>query len=163
MTAETSATIAVRTLHMALDDLDAEAQHAVDLADVEELAALHVDLTRAKRRLAVIAGAVEDALVDVMPDKIVEIPGLPPIELRSGARRTRWDTDAIVSALAREAEGDLAALLDSLMDCAPFTPSMGWRSTRLKAHGIDPDEVSETKPGRKTIQVHEDAVEAVAS
>lgn len=154
---DTSAVLTARGLHRLLDELDEEAGHAMDTADVEELAHLHVAITKAAQRLATIRGAVETALAKVMPDKRLELPGLPPIERRQGADRKGWDYEAVISALAREAAGDLGALLESLKECAPFTPSMQWRVGALRAHGLDPDEFCETKPGRVTIQVHEEA------
>lgn len=154
---DTSAIITARGLHHVIDELDTEAQHAIDGADVEELAHLHVALTKAKQRLATICTIVEQVLVDVMPDKRLELPGLPVLERRRGTDRKAWQYEDVIAALTRLAEGDLAALLDHLLACAPITPSMQWRVGELRARGIEPDEFCTTKPGRVSIQVHEEA------
>ncbi len=173
--AETSATLACLTLHRALDDLEAEAQHAVDGEDLAELAAVHVDLTRARRRLAMVAAFIEDALADAMPDKVLELPGLPSLELRSGKKRTAWQSLDLFDELLHRCAVDpdtgeviddpdmlRARIRDVLAECVPFTGSLGWRVKALAAAGITVDEWCTTTPGRPTVQVHEAAIEAVA-
>lgn len=85
--ADTSALHGARLLQIALDDLDPEAGNAIDTGDVEELAHLHVALTKVRQQLATICTLVEQALVDVMPDKRIELDGLPPLERRQGTDR----------------------------------------------------------------------------
>ena len=155
--ADTSALHGARLLQIALNDLNPEAAHACDTGDVEELAHLHVALTKTRQQLATICTLVEQALVDVMPDKRLDLDGLPPLERRQGTDRKAWDYEAVVSALAREAGGDLMALLESIKECAPMTPSMQWRVGALRKHGLDPDEFCTASPGRVSIQVHEEA------
>lgn len=155
--ADTSALHGARLLQHALDDLNPEAANACDTGDVEELAHLHVALTKVRQQLGTICTLVEQALVDVMPDKRIELDGLPPLERRQGTDRKAWDYEAVVSALAREAGGDLMALLEAIKECAPMTPSMQWRVGALRKHGLDPDEFCSTSPGRVSIQVHEEA------
>lgn len=155
--ADTAALHAARLLKVAIDDLDPEATSAIAIGDVEELAHLHVTLTKANQQLATIRTLVEAALVDVMPDKRIELDGLPPLERRQGTDRKGWDYEAVVSALAREAQGDLMALLEAIKECAPMTPSMQWRVGALRKHGLDPDEFCTTSPGRQSIQIHEEA------
>lgn len=154
---DTSALHGARLLQAALNDLNPEAGNAIDTGDVEELAHLHVALTKVRQQLATICTLVEQALVDVMPDKRLDLDGLPPLERRQGTDRKAWDYEAVVSALAREAGGDLMALLEAIKECAPMTPSMQWRVGALRKHGIDPDEFCTTSPGRVSIQVHEEA------
>lgn len=164
---ETSADFAVRTLALALDDLDPEMQHAIDLGDVEELARLHLSLTESKRRLGVIASAVEQALFDVMPDKRLELPGLPVMEKRSSKTRKDWQSAGLLDRLCDLATVDPATgevlpvdrgyvdrLQALLLDCAPFTSSMGWRVSALRSLGFDVDEWCSTGPGRSTVQIH---------
>lgn len=154
---DTSALLGARVLADMIDALDPEAQLAITGEDVEELAHLHVSLTRSAQRLSTIKAAVEAALVEVMPDKTVELPGLPVLERRQGSVRKAWQYEDVISALARQAEGDLSALLDSLLACAPITPSMQWRVGELRARGLDPDEFCSSTPGRVSIQIHDEA------
>lgn len=168
--ADTSALLVARGLHHVIDALDTEAQHAIDGADVEELAHLHVALVKAKQRLATICTIVEQVLVDVMPDKRLELPGLPVLERRRGTDRKAWQSVDLLDELFRRAVVDTTTgevlddealirqrLHEVLVDCVPFTGSLGWRVTALRDLGIEPDEWCQTSPGRVSIQVHEEA------
>lgn len=154
---ENSITLCIRGISLALDELDAETQIAVDDGDAEELARSFVALHDAKRRLDLIHRTLEEALAEALPFGVTEIPGLPPVEKKQGRERTKWDPDAVIAALARRARGDLLTLLDDIKACAPITPSMQWRVGALRKHGLDPDEFCQTSPGRVSIQVHEEA------
>lgn len=168
--ADTSAILTARGLHHVLDELDTEAANAIDTADVEELAHLHVALVKARQRLATICTIVEQVLVDVMPDKRLELPGLPVLERRRGTDRKAWQSVDLLDELFRRAvvDTETGEVLDDealirqrlhevLVDCVPFTGSLGWRVTALRDLGLDPDEWCETKPGRTSIQIHEEA------
>lgn len=167
---DTSAVLTARGLHHVLDDLDTEAGHACDHGDVEELARLHVAIVKAAQRLATIRGAVEATLADVMPDKRLELPGLPVLERRRGTDRKAWQSVDLLDELFRRAVVDVETgevlddealirqrLHEVLVDCVPFTGSLGWRTTALRDLGLDPDEWCETKPGRVSVQIHEEA------
>ena len=168
--ADTAALYAARLLDDAIAGLDPEATSAIDTGDVEELAHLHVALTKASQRLATIRSTVEQALVDVMPDKRIELDGLPVLERRQGTDRKQWDHDRLVPVVVRKAldpdgAGEFPADPFEVMDRVvgmltkvyPFTPSTNPRVTELRALDIDPDEWCETRPGRQSIQIHEEA------
>lgn len=168
--ADTSALHGARLLQIALNDLNPEAAHAIDDGDVEELAHLHVALTKVRQQLATICTLVEQALVDVMPDKRIELDGLPVLERRQGTDRKQWDHDRLVPVVVRKAldpdgAGEFPADPFEVMDRVvgmltkvyPFTPSTNPRVTELRALDIDPDEWCETRPGRQSIQIHEEA------
>lgn len=148
--------------------LDTAAQDAITTGDVEELAAMHVELARFAADLRMICRAVEQRLADVMPDKTIELDGLPVLERRRGTKRNHWHSDELVKLLVHRAidpdeDGVIPGTIteaverttDLLTRCAPFTPSMGWRVTALKALDIDPDEWCETAPGPVSVQIHE--------
>jgi hypothetical protein len=156
---ENSITLCIRGIALALDELDQEAQIAVDDGDAEELARSFVALHDAKRRLDLIHRTLEEALAEALPFGVTEIPGLPPVEKKQGRERTKWDPDAVIAALARRARGDLLTLLDDIKACAPITPSMKWRVRELRGRGIDPDEFCESLPGRLSVQIHGQAPE----
>lgn len=140
-------------LYLLLDTLDQEMQVAVDDGDVEELADLHIKLSEAKRHLNEIARFVEEGLAEVMPDEIVELPGMPPLQRRFGASRKNWDSDSLFNTIRRDSE-DWDDFADKIRAAVPFTGSLGWRVTELKKLGIDPDEYCESKPGRVSVQIH---------
>ena len=156
---ENSITLCINGIALALDELDAETQIAVDDGDAEELARSFVALHAAKRRLDLIHRTLEEALAEALPFGVTEIPGLPPVEKKQGKERTKWDTDAVISALARHAEGDLMVLLDDIKACAPMTPSMKWRVRALRERDINPDEFCQSLPGRLAVQIHGEAPE----
>lgn len=152
------------------DALDAHAQDAIATGDVEELAALHVELQAFAGQVRVIARAVEERLAEVMPDKRLELPGMPVLERRRGTDRKQWQSEQLVallcaSALQPDENGEIPRTTaeaveraaELLTRCAPFTSSMGWRVAALRALSIDPDEWCETAPGRITVQIHGEA------
>lgn len=89
---------------------------------------------------------VEQALVDVMPDKRLDLDGLPPLERRQGTTRKAWDHDRLVPLVVRlaldpdgtgEFPTDPIDVMDrvvgALTKVYPFTP------------------------GRVSVQIHEEA------
>ena len=95
---------------------------------------------------------VEDALVEAMPSKEMEIPGIGVIQRRSGTARKSWDHQAlwrdVTQVLLSDSEGpeDFVARLRTVV-----TPS--WKVTGLRPLGIDPDEYCEVSYGRRTVQL----------
>lgn len=167
---DTSALLGARVLADMIDALDPEAQLAITGEDVEELAHLHVSLTRSAQRLSTIKAAVEAALVEVMPYGVVEIPGIPALEKHKGNDGEKWDTEGLVPKVVQrgldpEGTGEFPAdpmvavdlAVKALTAAAPFTPSMKWRKKALRSLGLDPDEWSSSTPGRWSVQIHEEA------
>lgn len=168
--ADTSALHGARLLQITLNDLNPEAANACDTGDVEELAHLHVALTKTRQQLATICSTVEAALADVMTDKRLDLDGLPPLERRQGATRKAWDHDRLVPLVVRlaldpdgtgEFPTDPVDVMDRVVGMLtkvyPFTPSTNPRVGELRALDIDPDEWCETSPGRVSVQIHEEA------
>lgn len=141
----------------------------IDEGDVETLAQVHLDLAELKHRVTLAARAVEERLADVMPDKRLELPGLPVMERKKGTDRKKWQSGDLLDELLRHAafDAETGAVIDdelilrqriheTLTACVPFTGSLGWRVTALRDLGLDPDEWCETAPGRISVVIHGD-------
>ena len=125
-----------------------------------------------RQTVATFLSVAEPQLAELMPTKVVELPGLPPFEKRQGKDRKRWATDDLVRRLVRDAldpdrTGELSAeqaeagerVARVLTACAPFTPSMPWRVAPLRAAlGMEKkeslDEWCEELPGKVSVQWH---------
>lgn len=160
-------------LVVAIDDLVDHVQHALDDGDVEELGKLHVLCSKLRQQLSDIARDVEVRLAEVMPDKVLELPGLPVMERRRGTDRKRWASEDLLSLIVSRAiidpeTGELLSdpvvlrsrIEDEVRACMPVTGSLGWRVTALRERGIEPDEFCETSPGRTSVQIHEEVSHA---
>jgi len=143
------------------DDLDACG------GDVEATARFLFELRNAQRQVGDLVRDAEDRLADMMPTKIMELPGLPAFERRRGSTRRKWQSEDLAVLVMRRTldpagtgEVDVASyeaarrVVDALVKVAPFTGSMGWRSKALKEMGVDPDEWCESSPGRVSVQFH---------
>jgi hypothetical protein len=152
-----------------LDLIEETADQAIIDSDIEELARIHYDLQRWRRALTKVAANVEERLAEVMPDKLLELPGLPVMERRRGSTRKQWDSDAVLSRVVRhsldpEGTGEYPTdpleavdrVVTGIKAAAPITPSMGWRVTALRGF-LDVDEFCSTEPGPIRVQVHEAA------
>ena len=145
-----------------------EGQFCEDQDDYEALIELLVEVREWRRQLGDLEREIEGAAIEHLPARKVDVVGVGVVELRTGAKRKKWDSEALVSRLVRDALYDPAtgearhasvaesvdAAVAAVTACAPFTGSMGWRAGALRDHGIDPDEWCESAPGRKTIQIH---------
>lgn len=140
----------------------------VELSDVETLAAIHLDLSHVKRHVSDLAALVEQRLAEVMPEKRLELPGMPIMERRIGTKRTKWDVEKLAPKVAQVAlvdpdTGEIPAspmqavelVTAAFMGAFPITPSCGVRVTYLRSIDLDPDEWSESAPGRVSVQIHE--------
>ena len=133
------------------DSLDGIADEAIAAGDVEELARLFLTLKDQARRLSDLARAVEDRLAEVMPDKLLELPGLPVMERRTGTTRTKWQSVDLFDHISRQFS------IDDVRECLPLTGSLGWRTGKLRDLGLQVDEWCTTTPGRVSVQVHQKA------
>lgn len=133
------------------DGLDVIVDDAIEVGDVEELASLFLNLKEKARTIGDLARAVEDRLAEVMPDKLLELPGLPVMERRAGTSRTKWQSEDLFDHIARQFS------IDDVRECLPLTGSLGWRTGKLRDLGLQLDEWCETKPGRVSVQVHQTA------
>jgi hypothetical protein len=149
-----------------LDSLDAQRQHLADQGDLEALAYGLVALRAIKTQVDALTRATENDVADLMPSKMVEVPGVGLLERRQGAKKTVWDSDAVLREVVKAAivgpDGELPAtvmeavhvLVEALKAAAPVdTPSFGWRVGGLKALDIDPTEYRTQEPGRISVQV----------
>lgn len=152
----------------AILDVDVARRADVEAADWQSLAWTLDLLTKTQRALSAVARSVEDDLVAIMPERQATIEGLGTIEKHGGADRKKWESVDLAQRLVRDAldpehTGEIpsspaeavAAAVSTLLACAPFTGSMGWRVRALRDRGIDPDEWCEVTPGRITIQFHQ--------
>lgn len=106
-----------------------------------------------------------DFLADTMAGGQAEVEGVGFCQVRRGSTRVQWDHDALTGALYAsmdgmhlwaDADGELlhpgeAARNGMALILALANPA--WRVTRLREHGIDPDEYSQRTPGKLSIQI----------
>jgi hypothetical protein len=159
----TPAVEAVAALH---DDID----RLIGQVDGDDIALITLlrDARTARQQLATIERALEDAAARAWPRTAgnrIALSNEWVAERRFGADRTKWDNDGLTADLVRkvtsgpvvdESTGELCepnamtwALRDALVACA--RPS--WRTTKLREHGIDPDEYCHKEKGRVTVQI----------
>lgn len=152
----------------AILDADQTRRALAEAGDWESLA-WGLDRLRAIRQaFSDVIQATETDVATLMPSKTETIDGLGTIERRKGSTRKKWESAELVRRLVRDAldpegTGEIPSspieavqhVVDTLTECAPFTPSMGWRVRALAERGIDPDEWCETTPGRVTVQFHQ--------
>jgi hypothetical protein len=155
----------VAVLRQVLAAADDRAAELYDAGDIDRLAhGLHA-LRPILRDLNDLVRRVEDHVADLMPDKVVELDGLPPMERRRGTDRKAWDSDDLLRDVVRtvsdldtttgELRVDPDRLLTVLRQVVPFTGSLSWRVVALRDLGLDPDEYCTTSPGRVSVQFHE--------
>lgn len=79
------------------------------------------------------------------------VEGVGTAERRRTIKRTGWDSATVLERVVRNAidpdgTGEIpdipalelvARVVAAIAECAPFTSSMGWRTTALRAHGVD--------------------------
>lgn len=172
---ENSITLCIRGISLALDELDAETQIAVDDGDAEELARSFVALHDAKRRLDLIHRTLEEALAEALPSGVSEIPGLPPVERKRGRERKQWQNDRLFDFVQRHAldpdgtgefPSDPMEAVDRvtrlIREVWSFTPSTNPRITALRSIGVDPDEWCSSQPGRVSVIIHGQAPEVTS-
>lgn len=140
-----------------------------DAGDYQAIAWNLVHLNRLRTELTILYRAVEDALVAIMPERELEVDGLPRLERKHGVDRKAWDWDALLSEVRRPIvcdpeTGELRSedvrdavdrLLDEIRAVAPLTPSSGARAKALRDRGLDPDEFCTAVAGRDTVRIHE--------
>lgn len=157
----------VQAMRQVLGQADQQRQQLADSGDWQAIAYALPALKALASDLGLLVRAAEQDVAVMMPEKRVELPGLGVLERRKGTDRKQWQSEGLVSALVRsvldpdgtgEFPADPVAAVDAavavLTECAPFTPSMGWRTKALREHGFDPDEWCESTPGRTTVQFH---------
>lgn len=157
----------VDALRYAIAQADTQRKALVDSGDVDSLAVGLRDLRRITADLRILTTATEDDLARLMPAKILTVEGVGTFERRKGTDRKKWQSEDLLAHVIRRAAVDettgevfpadvtLARLLEVLPSVVPFTGSLGWRVTALRALGIDPDQWCETAPGRTAVQLHE--------
>jgi hypothetical protein len=158
----------VETWRDAIEALDAQRS---ELAAAGETGMLAFGLDRIRelrRQLGDLERAVEADVVGLMESKTEVIDGLGTLERKKGTDRKHWQSDDLLRQLVRDAyldavddmePGDdpsmiVGRVFDTVTACVPITPSLGWRVTALRAHGIDVDEWCEARPGRVSVQIH---------
>lgn len=146
--------------------LAVQADELAASGDTESLA-FGLDRVRELRRvLGDLERAVEAHVAALMDGKTETVDGLGTLERRKGTDRKQWQSEDLLRRLVRDAvdpehTGELPsagevleAVVSTVTDCAPFTGSLGWRVTALKARGVDPDEWCATSPGATRVQIH---------
>lgn len=156
----------VAWLRSGLADLDRRRQELAEAGEWQSLAFGLVALKKITDDLRTLIRSVEDDVVRLLPEKRAVVEGLGVLERKRSSDRRAWRSDELLDELLRlavvdpetgEVLDDEAAIrarfLQVLVDCVPFTGSLGWRISALRALGIDPDEWCEVKPGRTALQI----------
>ena len=155
----TSAAMTFQEAIMVADDMRAE---LVKEGDWQQLCRAVSGLQQIQRDLSILLRECEEDAARLMPDKTVEVPGLGFVQRRTASSRS-WDSETLLMKICRqtldpEGTGEIqpsrvVELIDVLKQIMPITKSLGWRMTALRQHGIDPDEYSDVRWGRKSIQI----------
>jgi hypothetical protein len=139
------------------------AQHIEGLAYDYEPETIEPDLVawamleEANRALSAARTALADKLARALPDKRVTVEGVGTFEMHAGKKRTKWDKEALLSAVldSRLVDTETGELLDETPVGKVLTVwNLGVpRTTALKARNIDPDEFCETEPAPWSLQL----------
>lgn len=161
-----SALVALRVALAALED---QAAAIAAAGDHLTLANGYAELVALQRDLRTLTGSVEQMLVDTIPVSVnertgktyydpVHIEGVGTFEVKRRAPTYKWESDALLERLVRDALVDretgevpddetrdaINRVVDVIRAAAPFTPSLGWRKTVLKEMGVELDDYCET-------------------
>ena len=135
------------------------------MTEIAELAARLYELRQRRRDITDQERDVERQLADLMDADQVNLDDKVTLERRRGTKRTKWQSDEIVSHLRTVSRFNvddgtevdpvthLEQFVGALKECAPLTPSLSWRAGALRQWGVDPDEYAETEPGRVSVAV----------
>ena len=153
----------LNTLHTAITDLADDVPAALDVDDTTEavVSLLH-DLREQRKALAQMEAYVEAAAVKRLKYGQQQV-GEFIAEVKGGKDRRAWQHDDLAWAVCRplavnentgEVVTEIAEIIDQvrarLLNCAAVSY---WRTTQLKPLGINPDDYSESTPGRRTVTV----------
>ena len=134
--------------------------------EIAELASELYRLRAQRRDIADRERDVEKRLADLMDTDSVNLDDRVTLQRRRGSKRTKWETDSILSHLRTVSrfntedgsEVDPVTHIEqfdrALRECAPLTPSLSWRAGALREWGIDPDEFCASEPGRVSVSVY---------
>lgn len=149
-------------LAAAVSDLSDDVPAALDVDDsTDAVVRLLADLREQRKALAAIEAYVESAAVKRLKYGQQQV-GDFIAEVRGGKDRRNWQHDDVAFAVCRDLATDdqgvvipdMAQVIDlvrsRIMNCAQVS---GWRVTQLRPLGLDPDDFSESVPGRKTVTV----------
>jgi hypothetical protein len=155
------------TLHALEDEAMALAERRADpelRIAVARALALHLAEVRAQRvTLARAEAGIERALARVMPTNTLDLEGVH-VERHSGRKRTEWDHDGLLHALADcfavdpetgEVDETLRPLFaDAVRFFTRAAQVSGYRTrSGLVPLGVDPDQYCRTEPGRPSIEL----------
>jgi len=146
-------TLHLGRLHRSLDWL---AVNEPEIDDLAELAGFLDRLRSHKREVTDLEQIIEQRLADAMTSKVVNIDDHVVLERHTGAKRTHWDWDGLLRKLGVDRWVDAVSgeyVADTLKAVVSLTASVSPRAGALRDRGIDPDEYSESKPGRVSVQV----------
>lgn len=157
---------AAEHLTAALAELRAGVEAIDQYAVLPELAEIAYLLDQIKAATTAARADVNEQMKPEMGEKVVTVGNLR-VEGRTGMRRKEWDSEGLLGHLAarsvvtdletcemRSPEERFDAFYEYVAKCMPITKSLGWRSTALKAIGVDPSEWSSWAPGATTFHVH---------
>lgn len=158
----------VELLDSAIEEADRRRADLAEQGDLDGLAHGLVQVRELQRKLSMLESQTDGDVsrLNRHAGNRSEVPGLGTLETNRRSTRTRWDSEllfgrlvATIGALATiddngEIVGDtatadraVALLREHLAPCLPLTASCGWRTTGLKAAGIDPNQYREQEPG----------------
>lgn len=154
-----SAALTFQEALMIADDMRAE---LVREGDWEQLCRAVAGLKNIYRDIGILLRECEEDAARLMPEKTLSVDGLGYVERRTASSR-KWESESLLMDVCRqvldpEGTGEIqpsrvVELIGVLKKIMPITGSLGWRVTALREQGIDPDDYSDIRWGRKSIQI----------
>lgn len=148
-------------------DLEGEFVEAQE-TEPEPIAVVLAAIRRCRADLAEFADEVEKALLAVMGEKNLEVPGVGLVEVKKATRRTQWQHDDLLAAVVARLADEPGVFFDPedgvflpsqtighniarrLRECVSFGAG---KVTGLRALGIDPSEYCTEDEGRYAIKM----------
>lgn len=166
--ARAAANSALDLLNQALLYIDDARKRCVESGDIAGLMIGLENISKISLQLATVTNSVK-------MDLLTNVATWQPVPSGTGwvgpsdTTNDTWDSEGVLDAVISfgfaeamnltEGEIDVTTIVGcirgAVFACAPVTPSMGWRTTELKARGIDP-EVYRERTKRTTIKWDEE-------
>jgi|JI10StandDraft_1071094.scaffolds.fasta_scaffold1020428_2 hypothetical protein len=156
----------MRDLATRLDDIEDRIADLCEAGDVLLAIELFAEYDGLRTAMGRRTDDLARTIADAMPDRRIEVPGVGVVERRTGKERRAWDWPALLPLVTRryldpeqtgEFPTDPMVAVDRMRqmveDVIGVTPSKGPKITPLRKWNIDPDEFSESKPGRVSLQI----------
>ncbi len=135
-----------------------------DKARLQYLASELAHVRAQRRQLGDTERDLEDRIAELMNGDHVNLDDKITLIRHKGAKRTQWQSEAILAELGKRARVDADGVISEpdeqyerlyelVRECVPLNQSLGWRTRPLRRLGLDPDEWAEVSPGRVSVEV----------